>query len=86
MINKKIIEQPKPLTPYFVEHNDTGEREVCELVRGVWQRVNGTPLFFAYENDAVATHEAHICEECGKWAAFPGKYGDSEYCENCVPF
>lgn len=79
---KQIIEEPIPLAPYFVEHNETGERAVCELIRGAWQRIEGTPLFFAYENNAVAVAAAHVCENCGEWALRPA----GKYCENCVPW
>lgn len=86
----QIIENPKPLTPYFVESDETGERVVCELIRGVWQRVDSTPLFFAYEHDDIeVVAEAHKCE-CGEWCMYPMKFGTSEaydiYCENCAPF
>lgn len=87
MINYQIIEQPKTLTPYFVEHNETGERAICELIRGTWQRIDSKDkLFFAYEHEAIATHEAHICPNCNEYAAFPGKYGENDWCENCIPF
>lgn len=87
MINYQIIENPRPLMPYFVEHNDTGEREVCELFRGTWQRVIPTgKLFFGYEKDVVAAAEAHVCPNCQEWAMYPAKYGNNHYCENCVPF
>lgn len=85
MNEKVIIENPEPLRLYFVEHNETGERDVCSLVRGVWNRVhleNGK-LFFAYQSQAVAVSEAYPCENCGKWCMYPMSFKNHSHCENC---
>lgn len=84
MYYKVIVENPEPLTPYLVELNTTGERVACQLVRGVWNRIESTPLFFAYEKDAVAVSKAYKCE-CGEWAAYLMSFDGFIFCEHCAP-
>ena len=87
MYERRVIEKPEPLRLYFVEHNETGEREVCSLIRGAWNRIHAKGgLFFAYQNQAVAVSEAHPCGNCSQWCMYPMKFGEDNCCEICMQF